>query len=76
MEIFIKDQKCPFSSLFGSDQAANLKELYELGKNAEQKKIVKLINKKPEWSEKLDSYFLDLKGHCRYASVKNMVLIS
>jgi hypothetical protein len=52
-EVFIKNEQFPASSLYGlgGSRASNLKELYELGENAKCSKIIKLVNKKPEWRE-------------------------
>ncbi len=47
-----------------------------MGQNASQKKIVKLINKQPEWNEEHGQYYMNFKGKCKMASVKNMVLIN
>ena len=54
----------------------NLKQLYSLGENAKGRRITKLTNKAPEWSEQLGCYSMNLKGKCRMGSVKNSVLVS
>ncbi len=47
-----------------------------MGENASQQKIVKLINKQPEWNEEHGQYYMNFKGKCKMPSVKNMVLIN
>jgi len=53
---------------------SNLQELYEIGENAPLRKIVKLVSKKPEWSQEHDCYLLDFRGRSKMGSVKNMIL--
>jgi hypothetical protein len=77
MEIYIRSRAIAYSDLFGAEEGGslNLQELYQMGENATLGHIVKLINKKPEWSEVHDCYVLNLRGKSRLGSVKNMVLI-
>ena len=37
--------------------------------------MIKLVNKKPKYSEKHSCYYLDFGGKSQYSSVKNMILI-
>lgn len=53
----------------------NLKDLYSIGLNKENKKILKLINKKPIYDESKDVWSLDFHGKALYSSVKNMILV-
>ena len=76
VEIYIRNSED--RSLYGADQHSsyNLKQLYSLGENAKGRRITKLTNKAPEWSEQLGCYSMNLKGKCRMGSVKNSVLFS
>lgn len=59
----------------GFDRKKNLKELYEESKGTSNKKILKLVNKKPKWNDKLSSWQLNFRGKMQMPSVKNMILV-
>ena len=50
IEVYIISPLYSYDKLEGVDGEKNLKELYEISSNAEQKRILKLINKKPKWN--------------------------
>ena len=67
-----------YTDLEGADSTnltMTLKDLYSIGLNKENKKILKLVNKKPSFDEQREVWCLDFHGKALYSSVKNMILV-
>ena len=46
-----------------------------MGQNAENKRIIKLVNKKPYFNKTQGIWGMDFKGKAPISSVKNMILV-
>lgn len=64
-----------YSDLEGSSSKKSLKDLYVFGKNRVDKKIIRLINKKPTWDAKKELWVMDFHGKALKSSIKNMILV-
>lgn len=53
----------------------DLKSLYDMGDNKENRKILKFVNKKPVWDVNREIWCMDFHGKAAYSSVKNMILV-
>ena len=75
MEVYVLSPYYSYSKVKGVDGKKNMKELYEIKENAENKRILKLVNKKPKWNQKKNTWQMDFHGKMNISSVKNMILV-
>lgn len=52
MEIYVKNDRFSYNELSGANTTCceDLRDLYEVGSNADEGKIIKIINKMPIWN--------------------------
>ena len=50
-------------------------DLYNVEENFENKRILKLVNKKPIWNEKRETWQLNFSKKAKISSVKNMIMV-
>lgn len=74
LQVYVRNNKYSLDAIEGSNQTQKLKQLYE--SNSQDQKIFKLVNRQPQWNEKLSCFVLDFKGRSKLASVKNMILVN
>lgn len=75
LEIFLKGENYSYESMSRNAVGKDLEELYEMDDNASAKKIYKLVNKQPVWSEQMNCFTMNFKGKWKMPSTKNIVIV-